>query len=243
MAFLLALGTGAKEGAPLSDWFSPFLKIYVLGYGPIIFFMIATLLFIIDWRRSKKEVEKTTPVPQPVLTKPKKSYTELNKTHLTNALTDLAEILNKYGPDIIEKAQYVPNIWILGSKRISLQDINNLITNLDEINNLSGFFYEAIYIENSIYKRYIIYTDELNSILQDKAVNPIPSLKGNIKDFHNVLSTIQLAKKYDNQELIDSIMTSGRPVFQNYTKSINIFDGWLRETERRIVAFRNSKLN
>jgi hypothetical protein len=107
------------------------------------------------------------------------------------------------------------------------------------VGNLANTLYQALYDENGFMKKYIVYSDELCQILQS---NPIPTFQGNTNGFRNVLSSIKLAEKYNDRNLIISMVTNSRPAFDNYMNGIRIFKGWFDETQKRIAAFRNSQL-
>src|SRR5271157_3714593 len=89
MALLWAINTAIKENSPLSAWLPPFFKVYILGYGPFIFFLILTIFLIIQMGRSRKSTEAgnatNRPVSAPVLSsthslvRPKKFYSERNR--------------------------------------------------------------------------------------------------------------------------------------------------------------------
>ena len=261
-AFLTALGTAAKENAPLSDLFSPFIKVYILGYGPAIFFIIATIIFIIEWRRSGNitKAGKTTmsllataPVSPPIhsLPKSKKFYSDRNKSDLANALTDLLEILNNIGPNIQQKAQHVVDILHLSSDRISSQDIINLIRELEEMENLSNEFNQGIYGDKGFLKKYATYSDELSPILKVNPIisdnkqiydHPIRLVDVNINSLINELKTVQLAMKHDDRNLINTMITNSKSNIPNFTNAIQRFNEWLKEIQNRIVVFRNSEL-
>lgn len=174
---LTALNTAAKEGTALSTWLPSFLKIYILGYGPLIFFLIATTLFIIELRRKKTVILVDRPIPVPVSPLPqflpiqqKKFYSERNKSDLANAFTDLLELLNRDGFKIIQKVQKIIEQWrppgiidIIGRKE---PDIAVEIDKLNEIGNLAATLYRDLFEENGFLSKYNAYHDELCQILQ-----------------------------------------------------------------------------
>jgi hypothetical protein len=127
-AYGTAFAKFSVEYPAMYDWLPLQIRGY-MGYVPATLVSIATIILIIQWMKDGRatEVGKATTVlppssvssPLPVLAKPKKFYSDRNKSDLANALTDLSEILSKYGPNIMQKAQYVVDIWNLGSSRIS----------------------------------------------------------------------------------------------------------------------------
>ncbi|MCX5888213.1 MAG: hypothetical protein NTY36_02015 [Deltaproteobacteria bacterium] len=263
-AILTAINAAAKENSAVSNWLSPFLKIYLLGYGPAIFLMIATLFFIIDRVKSRKvtEIGKTTtalPMPTPVLSitpvlaKPKKFYSERNKSDLANALTDLSEMLNNDGLIIIQKAQEIVTTWNDESRSQKLPNFAVLIDQLNEVGNLANTLYQNLYHYNGFLKKHAVYSDELCPILQTRMIpsktpnipnNSIPTFQGSINGFRNVLSSIlPAAEKYNDRNLIFSMLAISRQSFDDYIKGIRIFKEWFDETQKRIAAFRNSQLN
>jgi len=263
----LSLGTcsflnviaSAKETPALSSWLPSFVKIYILGYGPAVCFIIASLFFIIQRAKSKKLAElrgstEVIPLSSQVvvhtteIVKPKKYYSERNKSDIANAITDLSEIIEKYSSNILKKAQYIVDIWRIPSNRISSHDITNLITELNNMRGLSNSFYEALYNENGFYEKYISYSDELCPILQIHKIpsntpnNPIPTFNACINGFRNTLVTIQKAEKYNDQNLIIAMIADSMFAFDKYMNGIQVFKNWLDETKKRIAVFRNSLL-
>lgn len=257
-AILVAIGTATKENSVLSNWLSPFLKTYVLGYGPAIFFIIATIIFIIQRAKGGKAVEvgkATTGLPMSgpvlpptlILAKPKKFYSERNKNDLANALTDLSEILNTNGANIAQKAQQIVMIWGGEIRGYKIPDTAALIGQLNDLSNLTGVFSRAIFDDDGFVKKYQTYGDELNPVLhlpppQTALDNPISILQISINGFRDVLSSIDFAKKYNDQELISYMIRDSRPAFDKYMNGISAFRGWLDETKKRIDTFHNSQL-
>jgi hypothetical protein len=261
-ATLLLVNTAVRENLALYSWLPAFIKTYVLGYGPAIFFIIASIFFIIQKNKDKKVVEtgKTTPIlsvsgpvlsPTPILAKPKKFYSKLNKSDLADALTNLSKILNKYGPDIAQRAHYIMDIWNLGINRIGSVDITNLIAELNEITNLVNNIYQNIYDNNGFLIENAAYIDELCHIVQGRVQpanntcipnNVIGLFRRDIKSFQEELATIKLAEKYDDRNLISSMIETSKANYNNFVNSKRIFEEWLNETQKRIVTFRNSEL-
>lgn len=250
-AYGTAFAKFSVEYPAMYDWLPLQIRSY-MGYMPATLVSIATIILIIQWIKDGKatEVERATMVLPPnsvsplphVLSKPKKFYSDRNKSDLANALTDLSEILNKYGPNIMQKAQYVIPIWNLGSSRISSQDITNLIAGLNEIGSLANSLYQTLHNDNGFINKYIAYNDELGQILHNYDLIPQQFI-GSINRFRNVLMTIQRAEKHDDRDLINLMMADSRPAFDEYMKIIRIFKEWFDETPKRIAAFRNSYLN
>ena len=255
-SILNAIGA-AKETPALSSRLPSFVKIYILGFGPAICFIIASIFFIIQRAKSKKVAGLTQstdvlPLSSQVivhtteLVKPKKYYSDRNKSDLANALTDLYEIIENYGSKILKKAKYIVDIWRIPSNRISSHDINNLATELKFMHDLSNSFYEAIFIDNGFYKKYISYSDELCQILQINKIpsntpnNPIPTFLVCINGFRNTLMTIQQAEKYNDKNLIIAMIANSMFAFDKYMNGIQVFKNWIEETRKRIDVFRNS---
>ena len=254
-ATLLLVNTAVRENLALYSWLPAFIKTYVLGYGPSIFFIIASIFFIIQKKKDQKVVEagKTTPIlpvsgpvlsPTPILVKPKKFYSDRNKSELANALTDLAEILNKGGPEIIQKAQQIEKIWKDG-KGNRLPDITSVIDKLNELGNLATILYQELFEDNGFILKYLVYSDELRPILlpPKTQIQPIINLQTCINYFRNALTPIGLAEKYNDKNLIYWIAINSESPFTNYMHSINGFKRWIDDTRNRIAAFRNSQLN
>jgi hypothetical protein len=253
---LNALGAATREGMPFSDWFSPLLKTYVFGYGPAIFLMIATLLFVIDWQKSKKSATIVKhPVPilpsTQVPAKPKKFYSDRNKSELADALTDLSEIINKLGFAITDKSNYIVTILQMPTDRISAHDIINLIRELEEMEDLSNKFNQGIYGGKGFLKTHATYHDELSPILQVNLIitnnkqvydHPIRLVDANINSLINELKAIQLATKHDDQNLINSMITNTKRNVPNCINAMQRFNEWLKEIQKRIDVFKNSEL-
>ena len=198
--------------------------------------MIATVLFIIDWvksRKGEKVGEATTALPVPALVLPpapilaqKKFYSERNKSNLANALTDLLEIFNRDGSELIQKAQHIIEEWrplgiqdrIRGKKP---PDISISIDQLNEISNLAATLYQQLFEDNGFIKKYLAYSDELCPILQihEKPSNtpnqPLIELQGGINYFRNMLTPIKLAEKYNDLNLTTWMMTNTSSTFNN----------------------------
>lgn len=257
-AILTAINAAAKENSALSNWFSPFLKTYVLGYGPAIFFIIASIIFIyqkIKGGKVAKAGKATTvfsvsgPVLPPTLglAKPKKFYSERNKSDLANALTDLSEILNANGANIAQKAQQIVMIWSGELRGNKMPDTAALIGQLNDLGNLTAVLNRAIFDDDGFVKKYQTYADELKPVLQLPPPqialdNPIAIFQTSINGFRDVLSSIDFAKKYNDQELISYMIRDSRLAFSKYMNGISVFRGWLDETQKRINTFRNSQL-
>ncbi len=252
-AFLNALAA-AKEKPPLSDWLSPFLKTYILGYGPAICFIIATMFFIIQAVSSKKgmETEKdslvlrapsTTSQPTPEIVKPKKFYSDREKSDLSNALRDLSQIINIEGTNITQKAQQISIMWTLETRKVEAPDTTALIEQLNDLNKLTIVFKQILYGENSFMHKNRVYSDEFNSILQiqkntlDSPFNPISILQESIRIFRDQISSIDLAKKYNDQQLINSMKTNLQSPFQNYVNEYQHLEGGLLKPKNVLMLF------
>ncbi len=243
----------------MSTWLPSFLKIYILGYGPLIFFLIATTLFIIELRRKKTVILVDRPIPVPVSPLPqflpiqqKKFYSERNKSDLANAFTDLLELLNRDGFKIIQKVQKIIEQWrppgiidIIGRKE---PDIAVEIDKLNEIGNLAATLYRDLFEENGFLSKYNAYHDELCQILQirDKpsttSNQPLIELQSGINFFINMLTPINLAEKYNDKNLITWMMTNTSSAFGDFQHKVNLFRTWIDNMKRNITAFRNSHL-
>lgn len=258
---VLNILAAAKEKPPLANWLSPFIKTYILGYGPAIFFMIATIFFILELRRSKEKTTTTIhpPVPalvptQSSLVKSKKFYSDRNKSDLADALTDLSEIFNKDGYNIMQKAQQIIEEWrpmgiqdkIRGKKP---PDISTSIDQLNEMGNLASTLFKDLFEDQGFIKKYQAYSDELCKILQVRedpsttSNQPLIELQSEINYFRNMLTPIKLAKKYNDQNLITCMMTNTSPTYVNFQHKVNAFRTWIDNTKKHIAAFRNSHLN
>ncbi|MFI5330641.1 MAG: hypothetical protein ACHQ2F_06350 [Desulfobaccales bacterium] len=140
-AFGMAIETLTKRHPTMLDLLPDYLKSYIWGYVPAILFSIATIIFIIRlpyfWKTA--EVGKVAPViqasgpasrptqPTPELAKPKKFYSEREKSDLANALRDLSKILNTEGTNITQKAQQISVMWTLESRKSQSPDTAALI--------------------------------------------------------------------------------------------------------------------
>ena len=215
------------------------LSFLILAGSYCIFVVIIALLQPIMPRIRETNVSQSTQ-PTPELAKPPKIYSDREKSDLADALRDLSKIINKDGPNIKQKAQYVVDIWNLGSSRISSQDITNLIAELNEIGKLANNLYQDLHDDKGFLKKYIAYNDVLGPILHN--YDFIPQLQGSINGFRNVLMTIQRAEKHNDRDLITLMMANSRLAFDSYLKGIRIFDELFRETNKRITDFRNSHL-
>jgi hypothetical protein len=223
--------------------------------------MIATILFIIELRRTRKFTTTVNhPTPISVLPqiqssgKPKKFYSERNKSDLSDALTDLSEIFNKDCYNIMQKAQQIIEKWrppgmqdkIRGKKP---PDISTSIAQLDEMSNLATTLYRELFEDNGFIKKYQSYSDELCQILQvhEKISNtpnqPLIELQSGINYFRNMLTPIKLAEKYNDQNLTTLMMSNTSSTFVNFQHKVNAFRIWIDNTKKYIVAFRNSHLN
>ncbi len=192
--------------------------------------------------------------PTPILAKPKKFYSERNKSDLADALTDLSEIFNKDGHNIMQKAQQIIEEWrppgiqdkIRGKKP---PDISTSIDQLNEMSNLAANLYRDLFEDNGFIKKYQAYSDELCQILQvhEKPSNtpnqPLIELQSEINYFRNMLTPIKLAEKYNDQNLTTWMMTNTSSIFVNFQHKVNAFRTWIGNTQKHIAAFRNSHLN
>ncbi len=243
------------------DLLPDYLKSYIWGYVPAILFSIATIIFIIRlpyfWKTA--EVGKVAPViqasgpasqptqPTPELAKPKKFYSEREKSDLANALRDLSKILNTEGTNITQKAQQISVIWTLESRKSQAPDTAALIEQLNDLNKLIVVFNQSLYDEGFMNK-YKVYSNELDPILQiqqkppNSPTNPLSILQESIRVFRDEISSIDLAKKYNDQQLINSMKNNLNLVFMNYVNEYHSFGRWLTETQKRIDTFRNSLL-
>ena len=261
-AFLIAIGAAAKEQSALSNWFPPFFKTSVLGYGPAIFFMIATAIFVIQFAFSRKATEKTrfTKVGAPIQTlpfapeidKPKKFYSMRDKENLANALTDLLELLNRDGSKIIQKAQKIIEQWRPRTLQDLLRkepDIAAELDKLNELSNLAATFYQSIFEENGFIDKYHAYSEELSKIVQvlekpsTTPNQPLIELQSGINLFRNMLIPIQIAEKYNDKNLTTWMINNGSMTFDNFQHKINLFRAWIDNTKRNITGFRNSHLS
>lgn len=255
-AYGMAFWTFVERHPTLIDWFPASLRSYLLGYVPATLVSIGTIILIIQWIKGKRPagVETSTVVSMssPIVAKPKKFYSERNKNDLSNALTDLLEILNKYGFAITDKSNYIVNILQMPADRISPQDITNLIRELEEMQDLSNKFYQGIHGGKGILKTYATYHDDLSPIVEVNLIiydnkqiydHPKRLVDANINYFINELKTIQLAIKHDDQNLINLMIANSKRNIPNYTNAIKRFNEWLKEIQNRIVIFRNFELN
>jgi hypothetical protein len=262
-AILILIETAAKEGTVLSTWLPSSIKIYVLGYGPAVFFMIATIIIIIQGLKGKKSVEvgKPTPViqtpapampPSSMLAKPKKFYSDREKSDLADALRDLSEILNKDGPNIKQKAQRIIEEWRpMGMQDIAKKppDIGATIDQLNEVGNLAATLYRDLFEDNGFIKKHQTYDDELCQILQvhknpsNTSNQPLIELQSEINYFRNMLTPIKLAEKYNDKNLNTLMITNTSVPFNNFQHKINVFRTWIDDTKKHIAAFRHSQLN
>ncbi|MFI5330640.1 MAG: hypothetical protein ACHQ2F_06345 [Desulfobaccales bacterium] len=96
--------------------------------------------------------------------------------------------------------------------------------------------------------KYKVYSDELEPILQiqqkapNSPTNPISILQESIRVFRDEISTIDLAKKYNDQQLINSMKNNLNIAFMNYVNEYHSFGRWLTEIQKCIDTFRNSQL-
>ena len=190
--------------------------------------------------------------PTPELPKPKKFYTQRNKSDLADALTDLSEIFNTTGANIEQKTHQIVNRWNIEVSRNIRQhkmpDTADLIGQLSELSNLTVILNRTLYDDNGFVKKNRTYSDELNPILQfpqkgpSSPDSPISILQISINVFRNGISSIELAKKYNDQELISSMAENLEIAFRNYLKGCDAFRQWRDETQKRIDNFRNSQL-
>ena len=225
--------------------------IILIGLG-VLLFGIGIVSFYIQ--QAKLTATPSQPLsgpasqPTPELAKPKKFYSQRNKSDLADALTDLSEIINTTGASVTQKAQQIFMIWGGEAGKNKMPDTAALIERLNDLRNLTGVFSQALYSDNGFMKKYQVYSDELNSILQvqqkgpSSPDNPISILVRNIDVARDVLSSIDYAKKYNDQELISYMMRDSRPAFDKYFNGMSAFRGWLDETQKRIHTFRNSQL-
>jgi hypothetical protein len=258
-SILTVINAASHEGTALSGWLSPFIKTYVLGYGPAIFFMIATVFFITEWRRSKKSQAIINNPPVPVIPHKqsssiqlKKFYSERNKHDLADALTDLIEIFNRDGSKLIQNAQRIIEEWrSRGMQDIAKKppDIGGTIDQLNEMGNLAATLYRDLFEDNGFIKKYQAYDDELCKILQVHKIpsqtsnQPLIELQSEINFFRNMLTPIKLAEKYNDKNLTTWMMTNTSSTFRNFQHKNNTFRSWIDNTQKNIVAFRNSHLN
>jgi hypothetical protein len=183
----------------------------------------------------------------PELAKPKKFYSDREKSDLANALRDLSKILNTEGTNITQKAQQISVIWTLESRKSQAPDTAALIEQLNDLNKLIVDLKQSLYDEGFMNK-YKVYSDELDPILQiqqkppNSPTNPLSILQESIRVFRDEISSIDLAKKYNDQQLINSMKNNLNLVFMNYVNEYHSFGRWLTETQKRIDTFRNSQL-
>lgn len=262
-AYGIAFAKFAAEYPAMYDWLPLQIRWY-LGYVPATLVSIATIILIIQWVKAGKaiEINKSTTVPppssvspsSPILAKPKKFYSQRNKSDLANALTDLLEIFNRDGSELIPKAQHIIEEWrplgiqdrIRGKKP---PDISISIDQLNEISNLAATLYQQLFEDNGFIKKYLAYSDELCPILQvhEKPSNtpnqPLIELQGGINYFRNMLTPIKLAEKYNDLNLTTWMMTNTSSTFNNFQHKVNAFRTWIDNTKKQIAAFRNAHLS
>lgn len=199
--------------------------------------------------RPISQVNQENIVPQKEkLVQSKKYYSQQDKENLTNALRDLSVILNTNGANITKKAQQISGIWSNEIRENKMPETASLIVQLNDLSNLTAVLHRALFDEDGFMKKHQVYINELSPILQIKEkppntiFHPIAKLQISINGFRDVLSSIGLAEKYNDKQLISSMIRDSRMALENYMNGINTFNGWLGETQNRIKVFRNSEL-
>lgn len=197
--------------------------------------------------------ERASAPVSPLKTEPpkKKFYSQRNKSDIADALTDLLEILNTKGGNIVEKKQQFLGIWNSQVDLVLRQgkkpDTMALIGQLNDLSNLTVALNRTIFDEDGFVKKYQTYADELNPVLQlpppqTALNNPISIFQTSINGFRDGISAIEIAEKYNDQRLISIMMENLTPVRNNFFHGDDVFRAWLAQTKQRINDLRNSLL-
>lgn len=181
------------------------------------------------------------------LVKPPKFYSQRNKNDLADALTDLSGILNTTGDDIVRKTDTLMRMWehqmVLGGQQKN-PDTVSLIKQSKALSDATVVLNRSIYDDDGFLEKHKNYADEMNSILKlprnSPNSNPIDILQVSINGFVNVVTTIELATKYNDPRLVGGIMQNMRPALFSFQKGDETFRTWLAQTRERIEAFRNT---
>ncbi len=190
---------------------------------------------------------KAPAIAQPTtVTPPRKFYSQRNKDELADALTDLSAILNTNADDIVRKTQTFVATWnqqVIDVGQQRTPDIIALKGQLDALTNSTSVFSRSLFDDDGFMEKQKTYAHEMKTILQlslDVNTNPLSILQRSVNEFRDRISTMELARKYNDQRLIAQMMGNMRPSLQNLLNSDSAFRNWLAQTRQRIDAFRNS---
>jgi hypothetical protein len=226
--------------------------IFVGIAGAWLFLSLALVGFIWQryWQPTINQVTESA-ASQPTASasvKPGKFYSQRNKNEIADALTDLSNILNTTGGDVVNKTQQIMSTWNAQVQTPVGQqpDINVLFGQVNDLEKLTVALNRALYDDDGFLKKYETYKDELDSVLQlprnAPNYNPITKLQMSINELREGISPILLAEKYNDQRLTVSIIQSMQPRFRNLQTGDDAFRAWLDQTKRRIDDFRHSLL-
>ena len=198
-------------------------------------------------QRYEQDMRKMSVKPAQISSKTSKFYSQRNKNDLADALTDLSGILNTTGDDIVKKAEMIARSWDREMVAMGQQngpDTNSLLSQLRALSDSTVILNHAIYDDDGFLQKHKNYADEMNSVLQltpnAPNSNPISILQSGLNGFVNGITTIELATKYNDKNLIANMAQNMTPALFSFQKGDESFRHWLGQTRERIEAFRNT---
>jgi hypothetical protein len=180
---------------------------------------------------------------------PRKFYSKRNKSEIADALTDLTNVLNVAGEDILNNSQQIHYAWghqgtVVGFGKE--MDTATLMSHIDAVEHSISAFHQALFGDGGVIKKYRAYEDELNLVIQiqQNAPNsdPAGTLLRGIRALRNGVSSIERAKSHNDQQLISAMLATVGLAHEIVSSGDNGFRSWLNQTRQRMVAARSSVL-
>jgi hypothetical protein len=172
---------------------------------------------------------------------PVRVYSSAEKDELLNATRQIVNLIDTRGDDVFAHIESALRAWGEVYNSSDISKIPNLITNLDELVDVTSNFRDALTLKNGTpLDRYRSYSTEIEFILslpkkwQD---NPIESLYVVSERSKYNFSVVERATKYSPDVLRQLLDLVGVSQLQNAEKN---FRNWMTDTKKRAETLRTA---